>query len=392
MVKVTQRGGEPSAQASVRDPSEGLQIMSTSAVAEYLRRQKQSISDDWERVVIADLVELAKLERGALIDHLPEVLDGLAAWVEGRTDVAQASFAALADGHALQRLGFGIELAVVNIEYRWLRSVLLKHLLAVPASLDVREELIRLNEGLDHAIHFAVRRYTEQRDYVRDRFIGILGHDLRDPLSSAAMATQHLLRSDALSAQDRARVSVIERAVVRMGRMVGDVLDFARGHLAGGIPVVVADADLAEICRTAADEASGAHPTRTIELELQGDLHGAFDRDRVLQVLANLLGNAIHHGQDPITVRAWEAEDGRAVFTSVSNRGRPIAPALLPKLFQAFERSGNPKKSGLGLGLYIVAQIARAHGAIPQVSSSEDETVFTIQWPRTPLSEVPDRT
>jgi signal transduction histidine kinase len=366
--------------------------MVASAVAEYIRNHKQAIADDWERVVVADLVELAKLERGALIDHLPEVLDGLAAWVEGNTEVAEASFAALADGHALQRLGFGIELAVVNIEYRWLRSVVLKRLLTVASSLDVREQLIRLNEGLDHAIHFAVRRYTEQRDYARDRFIGILAHDLRDPLSSVAMATQHLLRSDALNAQDRTRVSIIDRAVVRMERMVRDVLDFARGHLAGGIPVTLADVDLGEICCAAADEAKSAHPERTIQVKVNGDLRGTFDRDRVSQVIGNLLSNAIHHGEDPIVLEVWEADDRRAVLTRVSNRGLPIPPALEPRLFEPFVQAPNAKKRSLGLGLYIVAQIARAHGAIYQVSSSGDETRFTIQWPRTPPSEVPDRT
>lgn len=366
--------------------------MSTSAVADYLRREKQAIADDWARVVLDDLVELAKLERGALIDHLPEVLDGLAAWVEGRTELADATFSALADGHALQRLGFGIELAVVNIEYGRLRSVLLKRLLSVPSSMEVSEQLLRLNEGLDHAIHFAVRRYTEEREHVRERFIGILGHDLRGPLGAAAMATHHLLRSAELTPTDRSRVSVIERAVLRMERMVGDVLDFARGHLAGGIPVTIAKADLAEICRAAADEARGTHPDRSIELEIDGDLRGAFDRDRVLQLIGNLLSNALHHGQDPIRLQAWEGEDRHAVFTSVRNKGRPIPPALLPKLFEAFEHAGNTKNGGLGLGLYIVAQIARAHGALYQVSSSGDETVFTIQWPRTPLSEVPDRT
>lgn len=365
--------------------------MSTSAVADHLRRDKQAITDDWERAIRADLTELASLERGALIDHLPEVLDGLAAWVEGRTEVAEASFSALADGHALQRLGFGIALAVVNVEYRWLRSVLLKRLLAVPSSPEVREQLIRLNEGVDHAIHFAVRRYTEQRDHVRDRFIGILGHDLRDPLGSAAMATQNLLRSGTLTAADRTRVAIIERALARMERMVGDVLDFARGHLAGGIPVTIAAADLAEICRAATEEANGAHPERTIELQARGDLRGTFDRDRVLQLLGNLLSNAIHHGQDPIRLEAWEAEDRHSVFTRVSNRGRPIPPALIPKLFEAFEHAGQARDS-LGLGLYIVAQVARAHGGMYEVSSSDDQTVFTIQWPRTPLSEVPDRT
>ncbi|HKO90958.1 MAG TPA: HAMP domain-containing sensor histidine kinase [Polyangiaceae bacterium] len=363
--------------------------MSKSAVAEHIRREKRAIAQDWERLVVADLAELARLERGALIDHLPEVLDGLAAWIEGDTEAAKAAFSALADGHALQRLGFGIELAALNVEYKWLRSVLLKHLLVLPSSLDVREQLIRLNEGLDHAIHFAVRRYTEQRDYIRDRFIGILGHDLRDPLSSADMAARELLRSAELSAVDRKKVCMIERAVLRMERMVGDVLDFARGHLAGGIPVVVADADLGEICATAADETKGAHPQRCIEVKMSGDLCGRFDRDRVLQVVGNLLSNAIHHGEDPIVLEAWEAEDHRAVFTRVSNRGAPIAPAMVAKMFEPFVHAGDAKKGSLGLGLFIVAQIVRAHGATHEVSSSGGMTQFTIRWPRTPRAEVP---
>jgi signal transduction histidine kinase len=365
--------------------------MSTSAVGEYLRREKQAIAKDWERRVVADLAPLAGLERGALIDHLPEVLDGLAEWVDGRTEDAEKAFTALADGHALQRLGFGIELACVNIEYKLLRSVILRHLLAVPSSLEVREQLNRVNEGLDHAIHFAVRRYTERREHLRDRFIGILGHDLRDPLNAASMATFHLLSSSTLAPPERSRVSVIERAVLRMQRMVADVLDFARGHLAGGIPVTVKAGDLGEICRAATDETRGAHPQRTIELKIRGDLLGSFDRDRVLQAMGNLLGNALQHGEDPILLEAWEADDRRAVFTRLSNRGRPIPAASLPGLFEAFAQAGEARQGGLGLGLYIVAQIARAHGAVLTVTSSEEATAFTIQWPRTPLSEVPDR-
>ena len=367
-------------------------MSSTSAVAEYLRQRKRAIGEDWERLVVAELGELAQLERGALIDHLPEVLDGLAAWVEGRTDIAEASFVALADGHALQRLGYGIELPVVNVEYGWLRRIVLQHLLAVPSSPEVRQQLIRLDEGLDRAIQLAVRRYTERRDYVRDRFIGILGHDLRDPLSAASMASHQLLDSHTLADSDRKRVLMIERAVQRMERMVGDVLDFARGHLGGGIPVTLADADLGEICRTAAAEAMSARPERHIEVNIAGDLHGTFDRDRVLQVVSNLLSNAIHHGEDPIVLSAWEADDHRAILTRVSNRGKPIPPALVRKLFEPFVHAGDAKKGSLGLGLFIVAQIARAHGATHEVSSSGEETAFTLRWPRTPSSEVPDRT
>src|SRR5688500_10636078 len=130
--------------------------MARSLVAEYLRSHKQSIADDWERAVTADLKALTRLDRGALLDHLPEVLDALAAFIEGGADEAERLYHALADGHAMQRLAFGVELSVLNIEYGWLRRVLLQRLLSVDSTDAVRADLIRLNEGLDRAIHAAV--------------------------------------------------------------------------------------------------------------------------------------------------------------------------------------------------------------------------------------------
>jgi signal transduction histidine kinase len=363
----------------------------TRAFAQYLRARKQEIADDWERAVVRDLKELVRLDRGALLDHLPEVLDGLAAWIEGRAADAEAAFAALATGHALQRLGFGIELVAVNIEYAWLRQVIMRHLLALPRSSDDQEQLISVNEGLDRAIQLAIRRYTVQRDSVRDRFIGILGHDLRNPLGAASLAVHALLESPTLGEDDRKRARVIARATERMAGMIRDVLDFARGHLGDGIPATVAECDLGELCRAAVEEALSAYPSRRIELGMGGDLLGTFDRDRLLQVMGNLLSNAVQHGEDPIRLEVWEADDHTALFTRVANAGKAIPSESIPKLFDPFVHAGDERKGNLGLGLYIVAQIALAHGATYDVTSSERETSFTIRWPRTPRSETPGR-
>ena len=362
--------------------------MAKSAIAESIRAQKQAITADWEGAVRGDLQALAKLDRGALIDHLPEVLDGLACWVEGRTDEAEVAFAALADGHAIQRLGFGIELAVVNVEYSCLRHVVLHHLLALSSSKKVREDLIRLDDGLDRAILLAVRRYTERRDSVRDRFIGILGHDLRNPLGAVAMAAEALLRSDELGDRDRDRVQTIARASERMTRIIRDVLDFASSHLGGGIPVMPAACDMGEICRAAAEEIRVVHPERSITVTTHGDLLGTFDPDRVMQAIGNLIGNAVRHGEDPIVVDVSEADDRRAIFTRVTSHGAPLDPDAIPSLFEPFKQARGGKPAGLGLGLYIVAQIARAHGGTHEVESTDAATVFTIRWPRTPREEV----
>jgi signal transduction histidine kinase len=362
--------------------------MSESAIAAYIRTQKQAISDDWERAVRSDLEELAHMDKGALLDHLPEVLDGLASWIEGSTDEADVAFAALADGHALQRLGFGIELAVVNIEYARLRQVLLRHLLDVPSSSDVREHLIRLDAGLDRAILMAVRRYTEQREYVRDRFISILGHDLRNPLGAVSMASESLLRSDAFGEREHKRVQTILRATERMSRIIRDVLDFASSHLGSGIPVTPVACDMGEIAMSVAEEIKSGHPDRDITVHTRGDLAGTFDADRVQQALGNLVGNAVRHGEDPILIEVCEADDRRAIFTRITSHGEPLAPELIPDLFEPFKRARHDQPGSLGLGLYIVAQIARAHGGTYDVTSSDENNAFTIRWPRTPLEEV----
>ena len=363
----------------------------SSAIAEYLRTHKQSIWDDWERAVVPDLKELAQLERAVLIDHLPEVLDALAAWVEGTSNEAERLFSALADGHALQRLGFGIELSVLNVEYGRLRHVILTHLLAVPSSPETRQQLIRLDDGLDRAIQHAVLRYSQRRDQLRDRFIGILGHDLRGPLTAASFAVHALAASTALSPAERRAVQTIARAADRMTRMVGDVLDFARSHLGGGIPATPIACDMGEICQTAVDECRVAHPERAFTVKTDGDLSGTFDRDRVLQCIGNLIANAVQHGEDPIAIVAFEADDRRAVLTRVSNRGKAIAPEVRYRLFDPFVSAKGGTHGGLGLGLYITSEIARSHGGTCDVASDENETSFTIRWPRTPRSELPGR-
>ena len=363
----------------------------SATVAQYLRTNTQEISDEWERAVVEDLRVLVNLERGALIDHLPEVVHGLAAWVEGATEEAERQFGILADGHALQRLGFGIELATLTVEYAWLRRVVLRQLESLTATAELCRDLTRLNEGLDRAVSLSIRRYTEERDNLRDRFIGILGHDLRTPLQSAAMAAHVLLRSKTLADDDRKSVERIGSAVKRMDHLIADVLDFARGHLGAGIPVVPSACDMGDICRVVLEEARSAHPDRSIDLTSQGDVEGTWDQNRVHQALGNLVRNAIEHGKDPIVVQVWESQQRDAVFTRVANQGPAIPERAMRTLFDAFAHVRQDHRSGLGLGLYIVAQIARAHGAACDVASSDRETVFTVRWPRALRTETPGR-
>src|SRR5687768_9387039 len=287
--------------------------MATGSVSAFIRSHEDRLASLWEEEVRRDLPALRIMSRPVLLDHLHEFLDGLAAWIDGDTTTAEKAFSALAEGHALQRLGYGVGLETLTREYSKLRVVLARALLEVTSSAQVREDLVRMHEGMDRAINEAMHRYATRREEVRERFIGILGHDLRDPLSTVVISANMLAGNPALKAEHRMVASRIVRACDRMQRMINDVLDFARGHLGNGIPANPTLNDMGEICRSAVDEIQGANPQREVVLDAQGDLRGAFDRDRVHQAITNLLSNAVHHGEGRIEVKVYEADDHHAI-------------------------------------------------------------------------------
>lgn len=216
---------------------------------------------------------------------------------------------------------------------------------------------------------------------LRDQFIAVLGHDLRNPLFAINAGAEMLLRR----AADERSISIIEHIITsgkRASRLVEDVLDFARGRLGSGITVAMEPLpDLAAALQHVVAEVHRVHPQRVFNLHI-GDLRDVKgDRERITQLLSNLVANAIHHGseQGPVVINA-DIEDG--IFRlSVHNQGTPIAASVMAQLFQPFTRNNaNAPPSGLGLGLYIADQIARAHGGHMDVSSTaEAGTLFSFR-------------
>ena len=177
-----------------------------------------------------------------------------------------------------------------------------------------------------------------------------------------------------------------------MEAMIRDVLDFARGRLGDGIPVAPSQVDLHRVCNEIVSEMTLAYPARTFSFEAAGDLRGDWDPDRVEQVLSNLVGNAVTHGEGAIRVTGSDAGDD--VLMTVHNQGAAIPAAMISKLFDPFIRGAehvsgkHGAADGLGLGLYIASEIVHAHGGTISVSSVQgDGTTFAIRWPR----KVPSR-
>ncbi len=224
----------------------------------------------------------------------------------------------------------------------------------------------------------------EEREHIRERFIGVLGHDLRTPLGSIVTSADLMLRSGQLPAGLDRVAGRIAGNGERMSRMVRDLLDLARGRLGDGIPInTTSRMDMRKVVHAAVEDASLTNSGREITVSTSGDLWGFWDRDRALQAVGNLLANALNYGQGPVVVTATNVADNAVV--QVTNQGEPIPEDRIPKLFDPFQRgeAGAGRREGLGLGLYIVSEIMRAHGGSVAVSSSRERgTTFTTKWPR----------
>lgn len=251
-----------------------------------------------------------------------------------------------------------------------------RHIVSVVDDITDRRQIERDRERLVATLERAVK--------VSEMFVGVLGHDLRNPLQTITMASTLLLRPNARDVAVNA--GRILKAGDRMRRMIDQLLDFTRMRMGKGIPLVVAPVDLGELARHAIDEIAVGNEGSEVVLDVDGDPLGRWDRDRLLQLLSNLIANAVDHREKGAPVRV--SIDGRAserVGISVQNRG-VIPAAILPLIFeplQTTKRTKQDRASGLGLGLFITRQIARAHGGSIRVESNDAHgTEFLVELPR----------
>jgi sigma-B regulation protein RsbU (phosphoserine phosphatase) len=222
---------------------------------------------------------------------------------------------------------------------------------------------------------------------VREQFIAVLGHDLRNPLAAISSGARLLQRSGALRDHKDLRIlDMINSTVSRMSDLIDNVLDFARARLGGGI-ILSRDANtpLEPVLEQVIDELRTASPGRVIETSIAINHPVDCDRTRIGQMLSNLIGNALTHGALDKPVRVKAMTEGGIFEVSVANEGEPIPEAAMKRLFEPFFRGDvRDSRQGLGLGLHIASQIAQAHGGTLTVTSTVEETrfVFTMPWRR----------
>jgi PAS domain S-box-containing protein len=218
---------------------------------------------------------------------------------------------------------------------------------------------------------------------LRDRLMAIVSHDLRNPLNAIVTAASIITLDGEGTRQINAMVGKILASSKRMNRLIEQLLDFVRVDQAGGLRLEAGPMEMRSAVERAVDECQLAFPDAAVDVEIRGSTAGDWDEDRILQVMANLLSNALQHGEG----RARVLVDGSSrdvVRVEVANGGRPIPAEMLPIIFDPFRRAneGLTRRGGLGLGLYISRSIVETHDGTIDVRSDEQGTVFTVTLPR----------
>ncbi len=249
-------------------------------------------------------------------------------------------------------------------------------------------ERARLERERTAAVETARRVEAEAagRRKAVDYILGIVGHDLRNPLGAVHMSAVLLQKKGGLQGWQARTVERMRSSAGRMGRIIADLLSYTRTRLGTGIPIVRCEARLDEIVRRVVDELSAVNPDRRIEIETNGDVSGQWDPDRLEQVASNLLSNAVDHGEPGAPVRVVLTGEPDHVSLCVCNQGPAMPPEVLAHVFEPFSRAPDEKSrkaSGLGLGLFIAKEIVRAHGG--EIGATSDaETAVAVRLPRRP--------
>jgi signal transduction histidine kinase len=368
-------------------------------LSEFLIAHPEVILQEWDAFA-ASMPRAGKaLSQKELRDHAGQILRVIALDLQRPQSEAQQEAKSKGEGgrgraqtpaetHADVRMLSGFDIESMITEYRALRASVLKLWAQQGApGPDQVEEMTRFNEAIDQAIAESVSRYTQQTKKSTDLFIGILGHDIRNPLGTIVMSAEILARS--LQTPQNVVTTIINSAV-RINGLIEQIVDFTLAQVNGAMSIRRVAGDLHDQLLKIIHESQARNHAQAIELRMRGDFLGSWDESRMGQLLSNLLGNAIRYGDParPITVEMWS--EAAEVSFSVHNFGPAIRQEDLSRIFEPLARgtgieiaAARREPAGVGLGLYICREIVRAHGGTLTVKSTEElGTTFTVRLPR----------
>ena len=368
---------------------------------------------DWIAFAEKQLPAAENMDEAALLDHGKMILEEIVRNMdrpegeaesktksEGTSLRASTSDNVPSRSHARQRESRGFEIGQMVAEYRALRATVLRlWQKGYPQPLDQDlQDMVRFNEALDQALAESVDVFVNEVDATRHLFLAVTGHDLRGPLSTIASCAAVALREHP---DDDRHALLTLRSVAQMKALLNDLMEFTAHRLGKGIVIAPAPLKLDDFARDTLEEIGTVYRQRTVVLDSQGDVQGRWDRTRVHQALSNLVFNALKYGDAQLPIQVViDGTHQDEVKLTVRNTGKPIAPQMLHRLFDPLVREphdGDAAVGGdgalpshpasganLGLGLYVVREIALAHGGSVSVVSDGASTAFTLHLPRVP--------
>jgi signal transduction histidine kinase len=379
-------------------------------LAEFILNDMEAILGEWDAFAAANIPAAARMTPEAVRDHAKQILTvvvkdlstpqtkraqadkskGLAPEVNGESETA-------AETHAVLRAQSGFDINELASEYRALRASVLRRWMEACQSDDLTlGDVVRFNEAIDQAVYESIEYFTAEVDRTRNLVLAMLSHDMRNPLSAITLTAAYLLDLNA-GAHVSEAASMLTFASNQMTVLLDDMVDLKRTMLGLGLKITLAYIDLAVEFADELELLRGAHPGRQLDLEVIGDARGHWDGPRLQRVLRNLVSNAIKYGTPDAAVRTVIFGNATDVRVEVINSGPNIEQSDLDQIFDPFHRSssghaaslGDVTDVGLGLGLFIVREVARAHGGEVDVRSADGVTVFDVLLPRSNESTVP---
>jgi signal transduction histidine kinase len=370
-------------------------------LSDFITLEADKIISEFESFAMQQLPAAADMDVVALRDHARQVLDAIALDMRqpqsklqqrekslGKAPRVDSVRSSPGEIHGTLRAAAGFDVNQTVAEYRALRASVIRLWMESAPVLGRAEviELTRFNEAMDEALAASILRFAAEAARMRNLFLGVLSHELRTPLSTIMASGESLLIAAKGGKVLPEAADRTLRGARRIQSMLDDLLDYVRSGLGEGMRVTTAPANMDQICTRVIGEVQAIHPGRVIDLRTVGDSSCVCDGQRIAQSISNLLGNALRHGARdmPVTVKV----DGSAADTitiSVHNAGSPIPGDTRETLFEPLVRGAGADHGGynLGLGLYVVREIASAHGGAVDVRSDDETgTVFSVTLPR----------
>jgi len=368
-------------------------------LAEFILNNVGAIAAEWEDFAVTLVPAARDMTLLALRDHIEPILNAIAKDIvtaqtgleqteksKGRAPGIAGAPETAAETHAILRARSGFDINQMVAEYRALRASVLRLWLkdSAPAEAEL-EEMIRFNEAIDQAVAESVLEFNAHVEQSRNLLLGMLGHDMRSPLGTITATASYLA---ALNAGEQ--VTTAAARLIRSGKslqvLLDELVDFNRTTFGLGVNVVPVEVDLNAVVADELEQLRGAHPGKQLDLVASGDLLGRWDAGRLQQIIRNLVTNALRYGAPDRPVAVRLRADEANVWMEVSNVGQVVDLSDTGRFFHPLargpEQGGNSVQSSLGLGLFIVREIAKAHGGDVAFHSEGTVNTFVVRLPR----------